>query len=76
MSADEFDALASATSGRYLTVLADRDTKDWSNPGVPAIVAAATPAAGAGAVVMLHDGGGDRSQTVAAVDQLLTALEI
>jgi cellulose synthase/poly-beta-1,6-N-acetylglucosamine synthase-like glycosyltransferase/peptidoglycan/xylan/chitin deacetylase (PgdA/CDA1 family) len=74
VSADEFAAIADVAAGRYLTVLADRDTKDWSNPGVPSVVAAATPAEGAGAVVMLHDGGGDRSQTVAAVDQLLTAL--
>ncbi len=74
MSAEEFDALKSVAAGRYLTVLADRDTKDWANPGVPAIVAAAAPAPGEGAVIMLHDGGGDRSQTVAAVDALLTQL--
>lgn len=74
MSADEFQALATVTAGQYLTVLADRDTKDWSNPGVAPIVAAATPEPGQGAVVMLHDGGGDRAQTVAAVDTLLTSL--
>jgi cellulose synthase/poly-beta-1,6-N-acetylglucosamine synthase-like glycosyltransferase/peptidoglycan/xylan/chitin deacetylase (PgdA/CDA1 family) len=72
MSAEEFDALKSVAAGRYLTVLADRDTKDWANPGVPTIVAAAAPAPGEGAVVMFHDGGGDRSQTVAALDALLT----
>jgi peptidoglycan/xylan/chitin deacetylase (PgdA/CDA1 family)/glycosyltransferase involved in cell wall biosynthesis len=74
MSADEFAAIRSVAAGRYLTVLADRDTKDWSRPGVPAIVAAGTPEAGTGAVVMMHDGGGDRTQTVAALDQLLTTL--
>jgi cellulose synthase/poly-beta-1,6-N-acetylglucosamine synthase-like glycosyltransferase/peptidoglycan/xylan/chitin deacetylase (PgdA/CDA1 family) len=74
MSADEFAALRSVAAGRYLTVLADRDTQDWTRPGVAKIVAAGTPEAGAGAVVMMHDGGGDRSQTVAALDTLLTSL--
>jgi cellulose synthase/poly-beta-1,6-N-acetylglucosamine synthase-like glycosyltransferase/peptidoglycan/xylan/chitin deacetylase (PgdA/CDA1 family) len=74
MSAQEFEAVASVTTGRYLTVLTDLDTKDWSNAGVDAIVAAGTPAPGSGAVVMMHDGGGDRSQTVAALDRLLTDL--
>jgi cellulose synthase/poly-beta-1,6-N-acetylglucosamine synthase-like glycosyltransferase/peptidoglycan/xylan/chitin deacetylase (PgdA/CDA1 family) len=74
VSADEFAALAQVSAGRYLTVLADHDTKDWANPGPAAIVAAATPEPGQGGVVMLHDGGGDRAQTVAAVDELLTKL--
>jgi glycosyltransferase involved in cell wall biosynthesis len=74
MSAEEYAAITSVATGRYLTVLTDLDTKDWANPGVDAIVAAGTPAPGEGAVVMLHDGGGDRSQTVAALDRLLTDL--
>jgi cellulose synthase/poly-beta-1,6-N-acetylglucosamine synthase-like glycosyltransferase/peptidoglycan/xylan/chitin deacetylase (PgdA/CDA1 family) len=74
MTAAEFQAVASVAAGRYLTVLTDLDTRDWANPGVDAIVAAGTPAPGQGAVVMLHDGGGDRSQTVAALDRLLTEL--
>jgi len=75
VSADEFDAIADVSADKYLVVLTDLDTKDWSNPGTKAIVAASTPEPGRGAVVMMHDGGGDRSQTVASVDQLLTALE-
>jgi peptidoglycan/xylan/chitin deacetylase (PgdA/CDA1 family)/glycosyltransferase involved in cell wall biosynthesis len=74
MSATEYAAIDEVAAGRYLTVLADLDTKDWGNPGVDAIVNSATPPAGEGAVVMLHDGGGDRSQTVAAVDALLGRL--
>ncbi|MER5223912.1 bifunctional polysaccharide deacetylase/glycosyltransferase family 2 protein [Streptomyces flaveus] len=57
-------------------VLTDRDTRDWSSPGVDAIVRAATPDAGQGAVVLMHDGGGDRTDTVAAVDRLLTSLTV
>jgi len=69
--ADEFAAFAGVTRDAYLTVLADRDTEDWRQPGVEAILDASTPELGRGAVVMLHDGGGDRSQTVAAVTRLL-----
>ncbi|WP_443076442.1 bifunctional polysaccharide deacetylase/glycosyltransferase family 2 protein [Streptomyces sp. TRM 70361] len=59
----------------YLTVFNDLDTKDWERPGVAEIVRRATPAEpGAGAIVLLHDSGGDRSQTVAALDRLLPEL--
>ncbi|MFD0593330.1 glycosyltransferase [Catellatospora coxensis] len=56
-------------------MLTDLDTKDWSRPGVDAIVAAATPEGGAGAIVMMHDAGGDRSQTVAALEILIPKLQ-
>ena len=59
----------------YRVVLASLDTEDWRTPGVDKIVAAGTPTDGAGAVIMLHDGGGDRSETVAAVEQLITTLQ-
>lgn len=59
----------------YLIALADRNTQDWSRPGVERIVVNALPAEGRGAVVLLHDGGGDRSQTVAAVSQLISTLK-
>jgi cellulose synthase/poly-beta-1,6-N-acetylglucosamine synthase-like glycosyltransferase/peptidoglycan/xylan/chitin deacetylase (PgdA/CDA1 family) len=59
----------------YRAVYADLDTEDWKRPGIDAIVRAGLPEHGKGAVVMLHDGGGDRSQTVTAVDQLITELQ-
>ena len=62
-------------AGNYRVVYADLDTQDWKRPGVDAIVGAGLPRDGKGAVVMLHDGGGDRSQTVAAVDLLITELQ-
>lgn len=49
----------------------DDDTRDWARPGTPAIVAAVKKQLRPGAVVLLHDGGGDRSQTVAALRTLL-----
>jgi hypothetical protein len=49
------------------TVLRDVDTADYTCPGAEAIAMAITSAP-AGAVVLLHDGPGDRGQTVAAVE--------
>ena len=74
VTAADLGVIRDTADAGYLTVLADRDTRDWASPGVEAIVQAATPPAGAGAVVMLHDGGGDRRQTVVAVGRLLAAL--
>jgi cellulose synthase/poly-beta-1,6-N-acetylglucosamine synthase-like glycosyltransferase/peptidoglycan/xylan/chitin deacetylase (PgdA/CDA1 family) len=68
-------AARSAAHRGYLVVLANEDAEDWKRPGVARILANASPAGGQGAVIMLHDGGGDRSQTVAATDRLITALQ-
>jgi cellulose synthase/poly-beta-1,6-N-acetylglucosamine synthase-like glycosyltransferase/peptidoglycan/xylan/chitin deacetylase (PgdA/CDA1 family) len=68
------DALAEVARRGYDVVLADFDGEDWRRPGVDAIVAAATPQGNRGGIVLLHDGGGDRSQTVRAVERLVPAL--
>ncbi|RSM54822.1 bi-functional transferase/deacetylase [Actinoplanes sp. ATCC 53533] len=70
----DFTALRRIGAQGYLVALTDRDTEDWRRPGVAAIVRAARPARDAGAVVMLHDSGGDRAQTVAALDQMIPAM--
>lgn len=54
-------------------VLWDIDPRDWARPGVPAIVDRATQA-GSGDIVLLHDGGGNRSQTVEALPEILLQL--
>lgn len=59
--------IASAAHAGYVTVLTDRDAEDWTRPGVAAIVRRASPSGTAGAIVLMHDAGGDRSQTVAAL---------
>ncbi len=59
----------------YMTVLSDVDSRDWQRPGVDAIVRNSTPAPGVGGVVLMHDAGGDRSQTVAALDRLIPSLQ-
>ncbi|MFJ5225672.1 bifunctional polysaccharide deacetylase/glycosyltransferase family 2 protein [Streptomyces sp. NPDC088400] len=55
----------------YITVLDTIDSEDWKRPGVAAIVERATPKGDQGSIVLMHDSGGDRSQTVAALDRYL-----
>lgn len=69
------DWLAVERAGNYRAVFADLDTKDWARPGAGKIHAAGLPRGNEGAVVMLHDGGGDRSQTVAALDSMIEDLK-
>ena len=58
----------------YELVLWDIDPKDWSRPGVTAIVDTVVGEARPGAIVLFHDGGGDRSQTVNALEIILETL--
>jgi peptidoglycan-N-acetylglucosamine deacetylase len=51
------------------------DPRDWSMPGVAAIVSGVVDAAFPGAVVDMHDGGGNRSETVAALPAIISDLE-
>jgi peptidoglycan/xylan/chitin deacetylase (PgdA/CDA1 family) len=57
-------------------VLWTTDTLDWSRPGATQIVTRATgPTVRGGSIVLMHDGGGDRSQTVAALPKIISALQ-
>lgn len=58
----------------YVTVLTTLDAKDWRKPGVDQIVRNGTPKGGSGEILLLHDAGGDRSQTVAALKRLIPQL--
>ncbi|WP_405472649.1 glycosyltransferase [Streptomyces canus] len=55
----------------YITVVNNTDSEDWRKPGVQQILSNATPKNGKGAIVLMHDSGGDRHQTVQALDRLL-----
>lgn len=59
---------------RMLMVLWTVDTGDYRRPGVNAIVKAALAGARPGAIILLHDAGGDRSQTVKALPKILAGL--
>jgi peptidoglycan/xylan/chitin deacetylase (PgdA/CDA1 family) len=50
------------------------DTKDYEQPGVATIVDTVKDEISNGPTILFHDGGGDRSQTVQALDQTLTWL--
>lgn len=50
------------------------DSRDWQQPGVAEITRNVLENITPGGTVLLHDGGGTRDQTVAALDGLLTAL--
>ncbi|WP_439959936.1 glycosyltransferase [Streptomyces griseorubiginosus] len=59
----------------YLTVVNDTDSEDWRRPGVSTIIRNATPRGGKGAIVLMHDSGGDRHQTVRALDRFLPEMQ-
>ncbi|MFJ8129702.1 polysaccharide deacetylase family protein [Streptomyces hydrogenans] len=50
------------------------DTLDWTEPGSGTIVRRVLDGAGPGVIVLSHDAGGDRSQSVAALRRYLPAL--
>jgi peptidoglycan/xylan/chitin deacetylase (PgdA/CDA1 family) len=54
-----------------LMVLWSVDTDDYARPGVPVIVQRALEGLQPGAIILLHDGGGDRTQTIAALPEII-----
>jgi len=73
LSGGDVSALRAETAAGYVVVLSDRDTEDWQRPGVARIVAGGGPSGERGAIVLMHDGGGNRAQTVAALPALIRA---
>ena len=67
--------LAQAKKLRYTTVLWDGSAADWNLPGVYAIVNRILSYARDGAILLLHDGGGNRAQTVAALPIIIATLK-
>jgi cellulose synthase/poly-beta-1,6-N-acetylglucosamine synthase-like glycosyltransferase/peptidoglycan/xylan/chitin deacetylase (PgdA/CDA1 family) len=67
--------LAQLAGRHYFIVLANYDSEDWRRPGVARIIRNASPPGTTGGIVMLHDGGGDRKETVAAVPRLIATLK-
>lgn len=59
---------------RMLMVLWSVDSDDYEMPGVDAIVDRVLQGATPGAIVLLHDAGGNRSQTVAALPRIIHGL--
>jgi peptidoglycan/xylan/chitin deacetylase (PgdA/CDA1 family) len=59
---------------KMLTVLWSIDTNDWQLPGADVIVDRVLSAAHPGGIVLMHDGGGDRTQTVQALPRIIKGL--
>ncbi|PTM56485.1 polysaccharide deacetylase family protein [Desmospora activa] len=66
-----------ATKAGYQVVMWSwhQDTRDWSRPGVHKIASTVINNARNGDIVLLHDHGGNRKQTVAALKRILPALK-
>jgi peptidoglycan/xylan/chitin deacetylase (PgdA/CDA1 family) len=67
--------LAVAHRLRMLMVLWTVDTRDWAQPGVARIEYTALSGARGGTILLFHDGGGNRSQTIAALPFILAKLK-
>ncbi|MEU8820105.1 polysaccharide deacetylase family protein [Actinoplanes sp. NPDC048796] len=73
-----------ASNARTRTVVRDQhlrilgwtvDTRDWSRPGTATITSRAVKGTRPGAVILMHDGGGNRSQTVASLNATIKQLK-
>lgn len=53
----------------------EEDSKDWRNPGVAWIVKTVTEHARKGAIVLMHDGGGPRPQTLKSLPAIIRILQ-
>jgi peptidoglycan/xylan/chitin deacetylase (PgdA/CDA1 family) len=63
-----------ARSLGFTTIQWDVDPRDWALPGTGAIAGTVISNAHNGAIVIQHDGGGNRSETLAALAQEIPAL--
>lgn len=58
----------------YVVTLWSVDGRDWRKPGVNRIISNVVQNVFPGAIILLHDGGGIRSQTVLALEQVIDEL--
>jgi peptidoglycan-N-acetylglucosamine deacetylase len=56
------------------TILWDVDPMDWTTPGSAAVYSRVVGAARPGSIILMHDGGGDRSGTLAALPRIIDTL--
>ncbi|GAC1523572.1 MAG: glycosyltransferase [Thermoleophilaceae bacterium] len=79
ITAHELTAYKRLTDRGYLVAVADYDSEDWTRPGVGQIVqnveAGIAQRKGSGGIVLMHDAGGNRSETVAALRILIPRLK-
>jgi peptidoglycan-N-acetylglucosamine deacetylase len=68
------ELIADARSQGLLTTEWNVDPRDWSQPGVEAIVSTTLRQTQPGSIILLHDGGGVRAQTVEALPRIIRAI--
>ncbi|HVP01895.1 MAG TPA: polysaccharide deacetylase family protein [Solirubrobacteraceae bacterium] len=68
------DLVARVRAQGMTSVLWNVDPSDWARPGSAQIVARVLAQTTPGAIVIMHDGGGDRSQTLAALPTIVQQL--
>ena len=68
---EELVPLQIAQDMNYLVVLENIDPQDWARPGADIILQRVKQQRRDGNIILLHDAGGDRSQTVTALPQIL-----
>jgi peptidoglycan/xylan/chitin deacetylase (PgdA/CDA1 family) len=56
------------------TIIWDVDPSDWATPGADAIYSRVVSHTRPGSIVVMHDGGGNRSETVAALPRIISTL--
>lgn len=61
-------------SSGALSILWDVDSDDWQRPGAARIAANVLGRTRPGSIILMHDGGGPRSQTVAALPAIIRGL--
>jgi peptidoglycan/xylan/chitin deacetylase (PgdA/CDA1 family) len=66
--------IATAGSLRMKTITWDVDPRDWSLPGTEEIYSNITSNAGPGSIILMHDGGGPRDETLAALPRIIDTL--
>ena len=70
----EITPLVIAQSLDYLTVMESIDPEDWEKPGSDLILQRIKQQRRNGSIILLHDAGGDRSQTVEALPRIIDYL--
>ena len=71
----ELTPLQIAQDQNYLVVLENIDPQDWSRPGADVILQRVKQQRHDGNIILLHDAGGDRSQTLEALPRIIEYLQ-
>ena len=67
--------LDTAKNLNLTTVTWDADSTDWTKPGTRTIISRVLSRTKNGWIILMHDGGGDRSETVAALPTIIEQLQ-